>query len=262
MWHFAEDDGMDNFWLPLGGDLDPENAANYDRLVQACLATGAHCVVDVDARWNGGIFGQGGPSNEQFVSLWTQLAAKYASSDKIIFGIMNEPHDVPDIKKWVETVQAVILLPGDDWTSAEAMAHGSGPALLDVKNPDGSINGLVFDVHMYLDSDLSGTHPDCVRDNISSAFQSLAAWLRSHKRQALTSETGRGNTPSCEKYLCRQIQFFQENADVFLGYTGWAAGVFDAQTYHLSEVPTKQGDKWENTALVKACLVRKPGTSG
>ncbi|KAK3332392.1 glycoside hydrolase family 5 protein [Cercophora scortea] len=287
MRHFAKDDGMDIFRLPvgwqylvnkkLGGDLDAENAGNYDQLVQACLATGSHCVIDIHnyARWNGKIIGQGGPSNAQFVSLWTQLAEKYAGTDKVIFGVMNEPHDVPNIDKWVETVQAVvtairkagaktqmILLPGDDWTSAEAMARGSGPLLLEVKNPDGSTDGLVFDVHMYLDSDLSGTHPDCVTDNIDFAFQPLATWLRSHKRQALTSETGGGNTSSCEKYLCRQIQFFHENADVFLGYTGWSAGAFNPETYHLSEVPTKKGNKWEDTALVKACLVRKPSTSG
>lgn len=48
-------------------------------------------------QWNGGIIGQGGPTNAQFVSLWSQLATKYASQSKVIFGVMNEPHDVPDI---------------------------------------------------------------------------------------------------------------------------------------------------------------------
>ena len=47
----------------------------------------------VDARWDGGIIGQGGPTNAQFVSLWTQLAAYYAGDSKVVFGIMNEPHD-------------------------------------------------------------------------------------------------------------------------------------------------------------------------
>ncbi len=31
----------------LGGTLDSGNTAKYDQLVQACLATGAHCVIDV-----------------------------------------------------------------------------------------------------------------------------------------------------------------------------------------------------------------------
>lgn len=78
----------------------------------------------------GGIIGQGGPSNEEFTSLWTQLASKYGSEQNIIFGVMNEPHDL-DINTWADTVQVVvtairnagatsqyILLPGTDYTSA------------------------------------------------------------------------------------------------------------------------------------------------
>ena len=61
-----------------------------------------------DARWNGQIIGQGGPTNAQFTNLWTQLASKYGTNDKVIFGLMNEPHDVPDIDKWAATVQEVV----------------------------------------------------------------------------------------------------------------------------------------------------------
>jgi endoglucanase len=43
-----------------------------------------------DARWNGGIIGQGGPTNDQFVNLWSQLAKKYAGQPKMMFGLMNE----------------------------------------------------------------------------------------------------------------------------------------------------------------------------
>lgn len=163
---------------------------------------------------------------------------------------MNEPHDVPDINKWADTVQLVvtairnagaktqiILIPGNDWTSAQQMPTKSGPALLKVKNPDGGFDGIVFDVHSksaseeskrkwrweakrsgkgqgwltggteYLDSDNSGTHTECVTDNISTAFSPLADWLRTNKRQAINSETGGGNTASCQKYLCQQIDF-------------------------------------------------------
>lgn len=48
----------------------------------------SNCVID--ARWNGQIIGQGGPTNDQFVNLWTQLATKYASQEKVMFGLMNE----------------------------------------------------------------------------------------------------------------------------------------------------------------------------
>jgi endoglucanase len=120
MQHFAKEDKMSIFRLPvgwqylvnnkLGGTLDSGNLAKYDQLVQACLATGASCVIDVHnyARWNGQIIGQGsGPTNDQFVNLWTQLATKYKSTDNIILGVMNEPHEV-DITMWAATVQLVV----------------------------------------------------------------------------------------------------------------------------------------------------------
>lgn len=119
MSHFVTKDNLNIFRLPvgwqylvnnvLGGTLDATNSGKYDQLVQACLATGASCIVDIHnyARWNGGIIGQGGPTNAQFTSLWTQLATKYKSQSKVIFGVMNEPHDL-DVPTWATTVQAAV----------------------------------------------------------------------------------------------------------------------------------------------------------
>lgn len=76
MQHFVRDDNLNIFRLPvgwqylvnnqLGGTLNSANLANYDQLVQGCLATGAHCIIDIHnyARWNGQVIGQGGPTNE------------------------------------------------------------------------------------------------------------------------------------------------------------------------------------------------------
>jgi endoglucanase len=48
--------------------------------------------------------------------------------------------------------------------------------------------------------------------------------------------------------------FSSANSNVYLGYTTWAAGGFDA-TYELTETPTQSGGKWTDTALVKSCVV-------
>ena len=57
------------------------------------------CIVDVHnyARFNGVLIGQGGPPNEVLANLWSQLATHYASESRIIFGVMDEPHDIPNI---------------------------------------------------------------------------------------------------------------------------------------------------------------------
>ena len=94
---------MNAFRLPVawqflveqpGAPLITANMKQYDALMKACLATGSLCIIDIHnyARWDGLIVGQGGPSDEQFASLWSQLATQYKSEPKVVMGIVNEPH--------------------------------------------------------------------------------------------------------------------------------------------------------------------------
>lgn len=278
MTHFVNDDNFNIFRLPvpwqflvnntLGGPLNPTNAASYDALVQACLATGASCIIDIHnyARWNGGIIGHpGGPTNAQFVSVWTQLAAKYGYTNRILFALMNQPHDMGSVSDWAASLQAVVtairplapnnllLLPGSDYQSAGALPNGAGPSLLSVLNPDGTAKNLLFDVHQYLDSDRSGTHASCVTDNIDTAWEPLTKWLRLHGRRAIVTETGGGNVASCFTDLCNEVAYLNANNDVIAGVVGWAAGAF-GQDYVLTETPYKSGGQWVDHTIVKQCL--------
>jgi endoglucanase len=255
----------------LGGTLDSTNFGKYDQLMQTCLSTGAYCAIDIHnfAHFNGQIIGQssGGPTDDQFADLWSQLATKYKSNSKVVFGLMNEPHDV-DITAWATSVQAavtairnagattqMILLPGNNFTSgATFVSNGSAAELSKVTNPDGSITGLILDVHKYLDVDNSGEHSECTTDNIADAFQLVADFLRQNGRQAIVSETGAGTTSSCFTDFCAQNTFLNQNSDVFLGYIAWAAGSF-ATTYVLSLTPSKQNGKFVDNALARQCVV-------
>ncbi len=168
---------------------------------------------------------------------------------------------------WAATVQAavtairnagatsqIILLPGTDYTSAATFATGSAPFLSAVKNPNGSTTNLVYDVHKYLDSDGSGTHANCVSTEINEAFAPLATYLRNSHRQAFLSETGGGSSDSsCLSNLCAALDLLNNNADVYLGWTGWAAGSFD-QSYVLSLTPTKSGSTWTDQPLLSQCV--------
>lgn len=188
----------------LGGNLDSTNIGKYDQLVQSCLSTGAYCMIDIHnfARWNGGIIGQGGPTDDQFVSLWTQLATKYAVEKKMVFEVMNEPHDL-DINVWAATCQKVvtairnagattnmILLSGTNFDSAATLvSSGSVTALMNITNPDGTTDNLLLDIHKYLDEDNSGTHTTCTTNNID-AFTTVADSLRQAGRKGFISESG------------------------------------------------------------------------
>ncbi|MCJ1238836.1 Endoglucanase EG-II [Varicellaria rhodocarpa] len=304
MAHFNTADGFNMFRLPvawqylvnnnLGGTLDDANLANYDALVQACLTTGAYCIIDIHnyARWNGQIIGQGGPSDDDFASLWSQIATKYAEESNVVMGIMNEPHDVPDIITWSQSVQAAVtairkagatiqycLLPGNDYTSAQTfVSSGSAAALANVTNLDGSTTNLIFDVHKYLDSDGSGTHADCTSNQIDDSFSPLATYLRTSNRQAILSETGGGSDDSScltgissslphfplqllhcaddftKLDVCQALAYLDTNSDVYLGYVGWAAGSF-ASSYVLSLTPTGSASAgWVDQPLVSQCF--------
>ncbi|ROW07310.1 hypothetical protein VMCG_03762 [Cytospora schulzeri] len=279
MQHFTSQDHLNIFRLTVswqyltndvvGGVLNATNFGTYDKLMQSCLSTGAKCVLDIHnyARWNGGIIGQGGPTNEQFAALWTSLATKYGTNANVIFGIMNEPHDL-NVATWANTVQAVvtairkvapnniILIPGSAFSSAGKLPNEAGPYLLKVTNPDGSTNNIHFDVHMYLDADNSGSSPECVTNNTAKASAPLATWLRQNGRMAMVTETGGGNTASCEKYVCEELDYLNQNSDVYLGYIGWAAGAFGS-SYALSLTPTGNAvSNFQDTSLMTACFSR------
>lgn len=191
------------------------------------------------ARFNGKIIAQDpdGPTNDQYASLLSQLATKYATVPQVAFDIMNEPHDIPDINAWANTSQAavtairnagatsqMILIPGTDFASATTFAQTSGPALLGITNPDGTTDNLVFNVHKYLDSDGSGTNAECVRNNIDDAFTPLAAFLRQNNRVAMLTETGGGpNSTSCAAMLCQQNDFINQNSDVYKGVISYVS---------------------------------------
>lgn len=128
-----------------------------------------------------------------------------------------------------------------------------------VVNPDGSTDGLIFDVHQYLDYDQSGTHTDCTADGVQ-AINDLADWLQNNGRKALLSETGGGNTDSCQTDLCAQFDAMNNRSDVYLGWVGWAAGSFDTD-YELAQTPTNSGSSWTDTSIVSACVAGKFGAS-
>ncbi|KAL7944159.1 glycoside hydrolase family 5 protein [Trichoderma barbatum] len=278
MKHFAEDDGLNVFRISatwqfvlnntVDGELDELNWGSYNKVVNSCLETGAYCMIDMHnfARYNGGIIGQGGVSDDIFVKLWVQIAKYYVDNEKMIFGLMNEPHDI-DINLWAQTCQKVvtairkagatsqmILLPGTNFASVETyVSTGSAEALSKITNPDGSTDLLYFDVHKYLDINNSGSHVECTTNNVQ-AFEDFAVWLRENKRQAIISETGASMDPSCMTAFCAQNKAISENSDVYVGFVGWGAGSFD-ETYILTLTPLGEPGNYTDNKLMNECIM-------
>lgn len=71
---------------------------------------------------------------------------------------MNEPHDIPDLSTWAGSVQAavnairqagattqILLMPGSSYSSAQTLPTEAGPYLLNVTDPIGGTDLLLFD---------------------------------------------------------------------------------------------------------------------
>lgn len=189
-----------------GDGLNATYFAKYDAFVQKVLkaSTSPYVILDLHnyGRWEGAVVGSGGPTTEQFAALWTVLATKYASTDKIMFGLMNEPHDMPiedfqpSLQAAVDAIRAAgaktqyILLPGTDWTHASSYISMNKATLTAITDPAGGTDRLVMDFHQYLDQDGSGTNKDCTTDHVSTVWEPVAADLRASKRQAIITEIG------------------------------------------------------------------------
>ena len=248
MQHFATNDDLNLFRLPvgwqylvnnnLGGSLDESFFSTYDQIMQACLATSALCILDVHnyARWNGGIIGQGGPTNAQYTNLWAQLAQKYASQSNVIFGLMNEPHDL-NMTAWATSLQQAvdairengattqsILLSGTNYDAVGGFESTSAPALSTIQDYDGTTDKLIYEAHQYLDGQ-GGTTTQCITNGVNDTLAPLTAYLRSAGRKGMLTETGGGNTASCVTDVCEELSYLNSNSDVWLGWAGWAAGM-------------------------------------
>jgi endoglucanase len=218
-------------------------------------------------RWWNGIIGQDGPSAAILAQTWSQIASHWKAQPRIVFGTMNEPHDSDgasdfDMSTWASTLQTVvtaireagataqmILLSPTNWANAMSFPDRA-EALLSVKNPDGGVENLLFELHQYFDKE-GGKNTFC-NDALASGFGELAGFLREHERQAFIGELGAGNGQDCVEIVCDVLDVLNNNADVFVGWTSWAAGNWWAD-YELTQVPTGGQD----VGIVKSCFAPK-----
>jgi endoglucanase len=252
--------GMNCFRIPFlwerlqrtpGGEFDAAEFARLDAIVRHALDRGAHVVLDVHnyARYRGQIIGaEGSPiTRAHFDDFWTRLATKYRDDDRVIFGLMNEPHDMPCTEHWLETANGaiaairrtgarnLILVPGAHWTGAHSWTKdfygtANGVAMLKVVDP---ADRFAYDVHQYLDADSSGTN----EHSIVSAeigvrrLEAFTAWCKANGRRGFLGEFAIpnglfGDAPEeiGDEAIGAMLRHMQDNRDVWLGWSWWAAG--------------------------------------
>ncbi len=126
-------------------------------------------------------------TTEQFAAFWGELAARFAENERVIFGLMNEPHDMPtdlvlaNNQAAIEAIRAsgasnLILMPGNSWTGGHAWNEGSQPNSEVMHAFIDPLKNTAIDIHEYLDEDYSGTHIECV--NGPRKLDAVTSWLK------------------------------------------------------------------------------------
>lgn len=175
---------------------------------------------------------------DSFANLWYQLSNHYTNNNQIWFGLMNEPHDMLTenvLKFHQQAIWAIrgtgnnnkIIISGNGWDSLTLWTlpspyYGTSNTILNTL--DDPMKNFIFEMHLYFDSDFSGTHAECTSIDFN-LIQQTTTWLRNVNKKAIVTEFGLGNNDNCvDNYGEPFLNFLQQNQDVWIGYTYWSAG--------------------------------------
>ncbi|KAF2028343.1 glycoside hydrolase [Setomelanomma holmii] len=180
-------------------------------------------------------------TTENLADFWKELSTRFIINPNVIFGIMNEPHDMPTalvlqnhqamtdaIRK--AGAQQLILVPGNSFTGAQRWLNEtcSKKSLECTPNADvltaitDSLDNFAFDMHLYFDNDTSGTHEDCTLAAPTNILPATA-WLKENNYTAFLSDFGARSNPTCFETLNNTLMHL-ENSGVLVGWTYWSAG--------------------------------------
>lgn len=192
-------------------------------------------------------------TTESLAAFWAELSRRFIINPNVIFGIMNEPHDMPtslvleNNQAMINAIrqtgcQQLILVPGNGFTGAQRWLNSTcedptdeclpnGEVLLAITDP---LDNFAFDMHLYFDNDTSGTHEECTL-RAPSNIEPATLWLQENNYTAFLSEFGAGANPTCFETLNNTITYL-EDSGVFIGWTYWSAGPLWGE-YFLSIEP-------------------------
>lgn len=239
--------GMSIFRIPfrwerlqstLLGDFNANEQKRLSGLVDYITDKGAWVILDPHnyARYNNSIIGEG-VEVEAFADFWRRMALLFVHP-QVIYGLINEPHSM-QTELWLEdaniAIDAIrqtgaknlILVPGNAWTGAHSWLQDwygtpNGEVMLGISDP---LNNFAFEVHQYLDEDSSGKAFNCVNQTTSAKrLTDFTNWLRAHEFRGFLGEFAGGKNSTCYQGVEGILSHLEDNQDVWIGWTYWAAG--------------------------------------
>ncbi|MCW5683613.1 MAG: glycoside hydrolase family 5 protein [Pseudolabrys sp.] len=256
----------------LNGPLDAEEVRRLDDVVRYATGKRLYVVLDLHnyAYYRQKVIGSPDVPPSVLADIWRRLAAHFKDNPLVGFGLMNEPKGLLT-ETWLSAANAAIaairgadagntiFVPGNGWTGAHSWLSSrygapNGDVMLGVVDP---ANNYVYEVHQYLDSNYSGTHAACRSETVGvDTLQLFTQWARQNRKRAYLGEFGAGADPVCLGALNAMLTFIDENRDVWVGWSYWAAGAWPP-SYFTSVQPVNGVDRPQMSILLQH-LGRRP----
>ena len=130
-------------------------------------------------------------TTENLATFWSTLSTRFIANPNVIFGIMNEPHDMPtslvlqNDQAMIDAIrqagaQQLILVPGNGFSGAQrwlnSTCEGCEPNTDVLGRIIDPLDNFAFDIHLYFDNDTSGTHEECTLAAPKNLFP-VTEWL-------------------------------------------------------------------------------------
>lgn len=151
-----------------------------------------------------------------------------------------------------------IFVEGNSWSGAWTWTSVNSN-LVNLTDPQ---NKIVYEMHQYLDSDGSGTSETCVSSTIGQErVQSATEWLQTNGKLGFLGEFAGGANSVCQSAVTGMLSYMEENSDVWLGASWWAAGPWWG-TYIYSMEPSSGTAYTYYLNLLSAFFPSNSGGSG
>lgn len=224
----------------LNAPLDADELARLDATIRLAKAAGVITILDLHnyAYYNKIRIDSPEIGFAALADVWRRLAEHFRRERDVVFGLMNEPYDLP-ANDWRDAANAaiasiraakarqLILVPGTAYSGAHSWTQdlpvgNNGTAMLGIVDP---IDNVAFEFHQYLDGDYSGRAASCENGAAAlAAIKTVDQWLVAHRKRGFIGEIGASDRPECKAALAEILDYLNANSDRWIGWTVWSAG--------------------------------------
>jgi endoglucanase len=255
------------------GAFDAAELGRLDDVVTYAASKGLK--IDIDphnyGKGFGALIGSAQTPNSAFADFWGKLAQHFAANPRVIFGLMNEPNE-QSASAWLGSANAAIaairntgatqeiLVPGSYWDGAWTWTSTDNAAVVGAGVQDPAHN-FAFEVHQYLDSDGSGTHPGAVSSTIGvERLTAVTRWAEATGNRLFLGEVGVTTDQTSLTAFDGMLTYMQQHTDAWQGMTYWAGGPWWGD-YMFSIEPQNGADKPQMVVLLQHLSATSTGAN-